>query len=88
MATWLQFDFSDCWVRVLAVLADMAVKGGVILALATMVATALRRSSAAKRHLVWALALTGLLLLPMLALVMPKSLSQNPCGAKGNEGAA
>lgn len=72
MATWLQFDFSDSWVRALAVLVDMAVKGIVILALATMVAAALRRSSAATRHLVWALALIGLLLLPMLALVMPK----------------
>ena len=58
--------------QALAVLADSAAKGAILLALAWLIALGLHRSSAAARHLVWALALGGLLLLPALSLVLPK----------------
>ena len=58
--------------RGLAVLADSAAKGVIVLALAWMIALILRRSSAAARHLIWALALVGLLLLPVLSVSLPK----------------
>ena len=73
MWTWLQNEpGADAWSRALAVLVDAGVKGIVLLALAGLVALAMRRASAAARHLVWTLALCGLLLLPVLSLVVPK----------------
>ncbi len=73
MWTWLHIELAnDAWSRALAVLVDVGVKGIVLLALAGLVALAMRRASAAARHLVWTLALTGLLLLPVLSFVMPK----------------
>jgi beta-lactamase regulating signal transducer with metallopeptidase domain len=52
-------------------LVDVLVKATVILALAGVAALALRRSSAAARHMVWFLAMGGLLLLPVLAVTLP-----------------
>ena len=73
MWNWLQAGLgNDAWSRALVVLVDSGVKGVVLLALAGLAALAMRRSSAAARHLVWSLALMGLLLLPVTSLVMPK----------------
>lgn len=57
--------------QALAAWTDWGVKGVLLLALAFAVATAMRRASAASRHLVWTLALAGLLLLPALSLIAP-----------------
>src|SRR5436305_15024844 len=54
-----------------ALLIALAAKSILILGLATVVAVALRRAAAASRHLVWNLALVGLLLLPLLSLALP-----------------
>jgi beta-lactamase regulating signal transducer with metallopeptidase domain/5-hydroxyisourate hydrolase-like protein (transthyretin family) len=54
-----------------AVLLDLTLKGTVVLAAALLCGVALRRASAATRHLSWSLALGGLLVLPLLALALP-----------------
>jgi len=54
------------------ILSDSAVKGSVILLLATVAVLMLRHLSAATRHLVWLLAFVVLLVLPMLSAVLPK----------------
>ena len=52
-------------------LADVAVKGTILLAAAVAAAALLRRSSAAARHLVWSAAVGGVLLLLAAAPVVP-----------------
>ena len=52
-------------------LASVAVKSLFVLALAGGVVLALRRASAAARHLVWSLSLLGLLLLPLFSSALP-----------------
>ncbi|MGI8602477.1 MAG: M56 family metallopeptidase [Verrucomicrobiales bacterium] len=52
-------------------LVDSAFKGAGLLLLAGLVALALRRASAAKRHLVWLLALAALIVLPGLSALLP-----------------
>ena len=64
--------FQDFCIHALAILADSAAKGIILLTLAGLITLTLRRASAAARHLVWALALTGLLALPALSLILPK----------------
>jgi len=54
-----------------SVLVDVGLKGVAVLALACLAARLLRRSSAAARHLVWFLAMAGLLVLPVLSLALP-----------------
>ena len=54
-----------------AVWAGMAIKGGVVLAVAGLAALLLHRASAAWRHLVWTLALISLPLLTLLSLAGP-----------------
>jgi HEAT repeat protein/beta-lactamase regulating signal transducer with metallopeptidase domain len=61
MPVWLQF------------LLDSAVKGTIILGLAAVAASWLRRGSAASRHLVWHLAVIGLLALPVISAALPES---------------
>src|SRR5262249_27358809 len=56
------------WVAAL----DTMIKVTLLLAAAGAGAVALGRSSAALRHLVWTLALTGALVLPMLSITLPK----------------
>jgi carboxyl-terminal processing protease len=61
--------FSDP--RVLAAI-DVWIKAAVLFALAgTLVALLRRRASAALRHLVWLMAITGALLLPLMAWIVP-----------------
>jgi len=55
----------------LPILADVTLKGTVILLVALAAAWDLRRACAARRHLLWALTLTGLLALPGLSLLLP-----------------
>ena len=63
MATWIDMGaLGDLASRALPVLVDSAAKGFVLLLIAFVVAALLRRASAASRHLVWVLALSGLLL--------------------------
>jgi beta-lactamase regulating signal transducer with metallopeptidase domain len=54
-----------------ALLGATAVKATLILIMASVLALILRRSAAATRHLVWATALAGVLLLPALDVVLP-----------------
>jgi beta-lactamase regulating signal transducer with metallopeptidase domain len=54
------------------VLAGVAVKGTVILVLATALSLAMRRAPASFRHLVWSLALGAVLLLPVLGPLVPQ----------------
>ncbi len=55
----------------MTLLADAAVKGVIYLALLFAVVGALRRGSAATRHLFWSIGLTGLLMIPVLSVVIP-----------------
>ena len=50
----------------------LVARGTVLLVLAALAALALRRASAAARHLAWALALGGMLALPALTLAAPR----------------
>src|SRR5262245_10741902 len=51
---------------------EMAVKSSAIIALAALAAGVMRRrASAASRHLVWTVAVTGLLTLPLAVLAVP-----------------
>lgn len=59
------------WSSLLAILIDSGVKGVILLSLASLIVLSMRRSSASARHLVWALALCGLLLLPIVSMIMP-----------------
>jgi beta-lactamase regulating signal transducer with metallopeptidase domain/protocatechuate 3,4-dioxygenase beta subunit len=59
---------ADSW---LPLALDLTLKGTVILLLASLAALALRRASAARRHLAWSLALYSLLALPALTLLLP-----------------
>ena len=49
-----------------------AFKGTFILIAACLLSVALRRASAATRHLVWVVAFAALLLLPALSVVVPR----------------
>ncbi|HST61228.1 MAG TPA: M56 family metallopeptidase [Longimicrobium sp.] len=50
----------------------LVARGSVLLVLAALAALALRRASAATRHMAWALALSGMLALPALTLAAPR----------------
>ncbi|HET7458001.1 MAG TPA: hypothetical protein VFJ74_10115, partial [Gemmatimonadaceae bacterium] len=55
----------------LPALFDAAIKGTLLLAAAALLASAMRRSSAALRHFVWSVAVAGVVLLPVLSRVLP-----------------
>jgi hypothetical protein len=64
-------DAPDGWLDLLLLWADVAVKSGLVLALAGLVAWLWRRGSAAARHLIWGAALASLVLLPVLMVALP-----------------
>jgi HEAT repeat protein/beta-lactamase regulating signal transducer with metallopeptidase domain len=53
-------------------IADAIAKSTLLLSAAAIVSFALRRGSAAARHMVWTLALAGVLVLPALSLALPR----------------
>jgi len=53
-------------------LADSAIKGIALMLLAVVAALALRRDSAATRHLVWLLAMVAMLVVPVLSAMLPQ----------------
>jgi hypothetical protein len=55
----------------IAILADAFVKATILLLVAAAGTLVLRRSSAAMRHLVWALACAGVLVLPVASALLP-----------------
>ncbi len=55
----------------LPVFVDAAIKGALLLALAWAATRPMRRSSAAARHLMWLVAVSGLGALPILSLLLP-----------------
>ena len=55
----------------LAFLVEAALQGTLLLAVAALLVLALRRGSAAHRHLVWACALVGLVALPIMLALLP-----------------
>ena len=59
---------SSFWISTLA---DAAVRGTALLGIAATVAALAGRRSAALRHFVWALALVGVLILPLASAVLP-----------------
>ena len=76
------------------VLTDSAAKACVILLTAAGIAWALHKSSAALRHLMWVVALTAVLSVPLLALPRPRffvrdclALSVRRLGCRGSLGA-
>ncbi|HRI53875.1 MAG TPA: hypothetical protein PLW65_27235, partial [Pseudomonadota bacterium] len=56
----------------LSLLLLVALQGTVILALAAVATLLLRRAAAALRHLVWGLAVSGLLAAPVLSALLPR----------------
>ena len=72
MAAGLESWLADVpWMRMLAFFIDLALKGTVICAVATVAVLLLRRSSAFARSTVWICALVGLFLLPAFSLQSP-----------------
>lgn len=65
----------------LPLILDVAVKASVLVALAATVAALSNRSTAAHRHYLWALALGGLLVLPVLSGALPWRLPVVPVAA-------
>jgi beta-lactamase regulating signal transducer with metallopeptidase domain len=57
---------------ILALVFDLALKSTVLLIVAAGIVLALRRRAAATRHLVWGLALGGVVLLPLLSASLPR----------------
>ncbi len=59
------------WDRVWLLLLDATIKATLLLTVATIVSFALRKSSAAARHRLWALTMLSLIVLPLLPSVIP-----------------
>ena len=79
----------------LTILLDASIKSVIVLALAAGLNLALKRSSAAFRHLVWLLAVVSCLCLPVISVTLPSwrlpvvpqmlSLTDSPSGFEGNQ---
>ena len=65
------FPGTSLSLELLAILGDVLIKGAVMMFAAGLITTAMRKTSAAARHLVWATALSGVLVLPILSAVVP-----------------
>jgi HEAT repeat protein/beta-lactamase regulating signal transducer with metallopeptidase domain len=68
LVQFLSLDSAASWVPV----ADIVVKATLMFAAAGAAAFVLRRGSAAVRHMIWTLALGGVLLLPVLSIALPR----------------
>ena len=64
-------DEADTLALVALTLLDIAIKATAILTIAWAASTAMRRTSAAARHLVWLMAVAGVLILPALSVILP-----------------
>src|SRR5687768_15111040 len=53
------------------ILVDAAIKGEAVLLIATAATALMHKTSAAKRHLVWVVAVSALLLIPVLSVLLP-----------------
>ncbi|HEY0811120.1 MAG TPA: hypothetical protein VGD49_13220, partial [Longimicrobiales bacterium] len=53
------------------ILVDAAIKGAAVLLIATAAIALMHKTSAAKRHLVWVVAVSALLLIPVLSVLLP-----------------
>ena len=71
---WLAGGAPPAWAA-LGWLLDLALQGTLLLLLAGGAALLLRGASAALRHMVWLLALGGLLALPLLSAAVPRRLA-------------
>jgi hypothetical protein len=58
--------------RLLGAWVTVSLKGSVLIVVAWMVTRAIRRGSPAMRHAIWTSALAGMLVLPLLAIVVPR----------------
>jgi len=67
LVQFLSLDSAASWIPV----ADIVVKATMMFAAAGAAAFVLRRRSAAVRHMIWTLALAGVLLLPLLSIALP-----------------
>ena len=65
------FEISEHSSRWLEVLFAASVKGFVVLAMAAGLNLVLRRSSSSLRHLIWLLAITSCLCLPVISVILP-----------------
>jgi HEAT repeat protein/beta-lactamase regulating signal transducer with metallopeptidase domain len=61
-------DFGTSWISV----ADLVLKATLLFLSAGVASFLLRRRSAALRHVIWTLALAGVLVLPMLSMALPR----------------
>jgi hypothetical protein len=68
----LVVSFAALLSGLLPLILDSALKGVALLALASITALALFKSSAATRHLVWLVAVVALLIVPVLSLALPE----------------
>ena len=68
LVQFLSVDSAASWIPV----ADIVVKATLMFAAAGAAAFVLRRGSAAVRHMIWTLALAGVLLLPVLSITLPR----------------
>ena len=87
------YETSEHSIGWVAILLDASIKGVIVLALAAGLNLALKRSSAAFRHLIWLLAVVSCLCLPVISVTLPSW--RLPIGAQavpsakavpGNEG--
>jgi len=65
------FGMSD-QTPLLLILFDAAFKGAIFLSATMLLSLLLRRAAAATRHLIWSLALIGVLALPLLSFIIPQ----------------
>ena len=64
----LTFSSDASWIPV----ADAIAKASLLFGAAGLVSFVLRRRSAAARHMIWTLALVGVLVLPVLSIALPR----------------